>query len=268
MPGVAGGWLVKEFVPRGFKGLARGAGRVIQRGAKANARARWLQAGRSLLAASEAKLREMSVRSRNLPPHGNSQKLVVKLNRARRATNPVTLLDSLAIALEELSAVDLLWNHDIPSELAARREAGERGRRARAELHASAPRYIQIAAAIDLYNRSSISGALRSYPAAEQSLLGAMDRLATGGPDAERQALLSCRSAIENTCIQIGGTGDWRAALKAFRPNESDYRPVAAVVNYLGSKVHGGHTPTRAEADEGLRLTVATLESLARKPGG
>jgi hypothetical protein len=262
---VAGNLLLKEFVPHGYKGLARGAGRIVQKTARANVRAQWVEAGRLLLSASEASVREMSLRSRSLPPHGNSARLLAKFNRVRRATNPVTLLGSLGDVLEELSGADLLWNREIPAELQSRREQAERERSAKAELKLTAPRYLQVAATIDLYNRSNISGALRPYPVAEQSILGAIDRLAVGGLDAERQVLISCRSAIENTCIQIGGNGDWKTALKAIFPSDSDSKPVSAVVNFLGSKVHGGHTPSRAEADQGLRLTIATLESLAQR---
>lgn len=265
--GLAGGLIVKALIPHGYKGLARGAGRAVQKTSQVNLRAQWLQAGRTLLSQSEAAVREMSIRSRNLPPHGNSTKLLVKFNRVRRATNPITLLSTLAVVLEELSAADLLWNREIPAELQARKEAVELERRSKAELKASAPRYLQVAATIDLYNRSSISGALRMYPEAEQSMLGALDRLAVGGPDAERHALLSCRAAIENTCTRIGGNGDWKTALKTVLPSESDQKAVFSVVNYLGSKVHGGHTPTRAEADQGLRLTIATLESIAERIG-
>jgi hypothetical protein len=257
--------VTKFVVPRGYKGLVGGLGKAVQRSSRTNLRAQWLRAGRDLLSKAEVAVREMSVRSRSLQAAGNSAKLLAKFNRVRRATNPITLLGSLAIVLEEISTADLIWNREIPTELASRREATELGRRATAELRASAKRSVEIATTIDLYNRTSISGALRTYPEAEQSVLGAMDRLASGGPDAERQALLSCRAAIESTCIRIGRSGDWKTSLKIALPAESDQRSVAAVVNFLGSKVHGGHSPSRAEADHGLRLTIATLESLAQR---
>jgi hypothetical protein len=260
---IFGGVLVRELVPHGYKGLARGAGKLAQRTSRANLNARWLQSGRALLSQSEATVREVSLRTRLLPSHGNSSRLLAKFNRVRRSTNALSFLSSLAVVLEELSLSDLLWNRDIPAELERRREEVEHGRAAKAELRAAASNYVRLAATVDLYNRMAISSNLRSYPATEQSVLGALDRLATGGPDAERHALISCRSAIENLCIQLGGNGDWRTSLKIVFPSDSDNRAVSAVVNFIGSKVHGGHTPSRAEADQGLRLTIATLESIS-----
>ncbi len=207
----------------------------------------------------------MSLRSRILPPHGNSAKLLAKFNRVRRAATAASFLGSLAIVLEELTQADLLWNREIPAELQRRRETAENEQQAKVELRVAASKYVRVAATVNLYNRMSISGSLRAYPAAEQSVLGALDRLAMGGPDAERQALISCRSAIENLCVQLGGNGDWKTALKIIFPTDSDQRAVSAVVNFIGSKVHGGHSPTRAEADHGLRLTIATLESLSAR---
>jgi hypothetical protein len=261
--GIIGGVLVRELVPHGYKGLARGAGRLAQRTSRANLNARWLQAGRALLSQSEATVREVSLRTRVLLSHGNSSRLLAKFNRARRATNATSFLSSLAIVLEELSLADLLWNRDIPAELQRLREEAEHDRLVKVELRAAAPKYVRLAAAVDLYNRMAISTGLRFYPTTEQSVLGAIDSLATGGPDAERHALISCRSAIENLCIQLGGNGDWKTSLRIVFPSDSDNRAVSAVVNFIGSKVHGGHTPTRAEADQGLRLTIATLQSIS-----
>jgi hypothetical protein len=255
--------LVREFIPHGYKGLARGAGRLAQRTSRTNLNAQWLHAGRGLLTQSEATVREISLRTRILPPQGNSTRLIAKFNRARRSTTAASFLGSLAIALDELSQSDLLWNRDIPAELQRRREEEEHDRLAKAELRTAASKYVRLASTVDLYNRMAISTKLGPYPAAEQSVLGAMDRLAHGGPDAERHALISCRSAIENLCIQLGGNGDWKTSLKIVFPSDSDHRAVSAVVNFIGSKVHGGHSPSSEEADQGLRLTIATLESIS-----
>jgi hypothetical protein len=188
--------------------------------------------------------------------------LRAKLNRARRATNPITLLSTIEVVLAEVASMDLLWNSEVAGELEARRQARLEESRASAALRVDASRYVRLAMTVNLLDRASISGALRPFPAAEQSVLGALDALARGGPDAERQAVTSCRSAIENVCIQRGGVGDWKAGLKALMPSESDQRAVQAVVNFLGAKLHGGHVPTRSEAEQGLKLSVAILARL------
>ncbi|MGI0132114.1 MAG: hypothetical protein ACREDK_03330 [Thermoplasmata archaeon] len=226
-------------------------------------RSQWMMAGRDLLAESETIVRQVSVRTAKLPLHGNSSKLLSKFNRVRRATNPVTFLGTLVVVLEEIAGLELLWNHEIPKELESRRQVSLEERRATAALRSDARRLVRLAPTISLYNRSSISAALTRFPGVEQAVLGAIDRLPTGGPDAERQCLVSCRSAIESLCIQLGGNGDWKASLKTILPADSDQKPILAIVNFLGSKIHGGHAPTRGEAEGGLRLTIAVLESLA-----
>ena len=59
-----------------------------------------------------------------------------------------------------------------------------------------------------------------------------------------------------------GGNGNWRMGLKALLPSQTDQRAVMDVVNFIGGKVHGGHTPSRVETEHGLKLTVTTLTFL------
>lgn len=262
---LVGSIITQAFIPRGYKGLARGAGRTVRTSSRTNVKAQWLQAGRNFLSQCEVELRDISVRAKTLPPQGNSSKLVLKMNRVRRITNAVTFFGTLAVVLEEMSHLDLIWNRDIPAELQQRREATEKARREKAELRAAAPHLSRLSATVDLYNRMGISTALEGFPNVRQSVLGALDRLPAGGPDAERHCLVSCRSALEAYCVQAGGNGDWKEGLKAILSSETDQRAVFAVVNYVGGKLHGGHIPSRDEAEHGLRLTITTLTFLVGK---
>lgn len=261
-----GGLLVREFVPHGYKGMARNLGRSLGDTGAANARDQWSRVAASMLTESEALIRQISVRSPRLPAGGNSAKLLVKLNRARRATNPVTLLSVLSAVLDELSSSDLLWNHEVGVELETRRQAAEADRRAKALLRSEAAGYVRRVRYLNLYDATVVGDSLREHPVVVESLTGAIDRLQQGGPDVERQALLSCRSAIERLAIERTGIGDGKTAVRALLPSETDHKPVVAVMNYLGSKIHGGAVPTRAEAEYGLKLTIATLETIVARP--
>lgn len=261
-----GGLLVREFVPHGYKGIARSLGRSLGGTGAANVRDHWSKAADTLLGESEVLIRRISIRSHGLPAGGNSARLLLKLNRARRASNPVTRLSVLSVVLEELSSSDLLWNHEVGAELETRRRAAEADRRAKALLRTEAAGYVRRVRDLDLYDAKAVAESLRDYPVVVGSLTGAIDRLIQGGPDVERQALLSCRSAIERLAIERIGIGDGKTAVRTLLPSETDHKPVVAVMNYLGGKIHGGAAPTRAEAEYGLKLTIATLESMAARP--
>jgi hypothetical protein len=261
--GLMGSLLATTVIPHGLKGLSRSAGKTVARTSKANAKAQWLQAGRNLLSQSESVFRDISVNSLNLTPPGNSSKLVLKLNRVRRVTNPVTFLNTLSVVLDEVSRYDLLWNRDIPQELARRAEVAAEERSARAALRASSPEVVRLSKTVDVYNRLQIADTLRDHPAVSESVLGAMDTLVRQGPDANRQAIASCRAGIERLAVELGGVGDWKEALRKVVPSETDQRAIIGSWNYLSGKgAHGGHDPTRDEAEYGLRITISTLTYL------
>lgn len=256
---------MREFVPHGYKGIARNVGRSIGATRTASARALWIRTGTGLLAEVETLVRQVSVRSRSLTARGNSTRLLAKFHRVRRATNPVTFLSTLALVLEELAAMDLLWNHEVASELESRKRVAEEERRSRALLRAEAGRYVRRVRSLNLYDTTAVRDALRDHSTVAESLAGAIDRLLRGGPDVERQALLSCRSAIERLAMDKTGISDGKTAVKTLLPSETDHKPVVAVMNFLGGKIHGGSSPTRADAEYGLKLTIATLEAMANR---
>ena len=267
--GLIGSLLATAAVPYGLKGLSRTAGRTVARASKSNVSAQWLHTGRDLLAQSESLLRAISVSSRNLTPRGNSSKLLLKLNRVRRMTNPVTLLNTLSTVLEEASQYDLIWNRDIPTELARRGELAEQERSARAALRASSPEVVRLSKTVHIFNRLQVADCLRDHPAVSESVSGAIDALARNGPDSNRQAIASCRASIERLAIELGGPGDWKQALKRAATSEPDQRVIIGAWNYLSGKgAHGGHDPSSNEAEYGLRITIAALAYLKGISGG
>jgi hypothetical protein len=264
--GLLGSLLATTVIPHGLKGLSRNAGKTVARTSKANAKAQWLRAGRNLLSQSETVLRDISVNSRSLTPPGNSSKLVLKLNRVRRVTDPVTFLSTLAVVLDEVSRYDLLWNRDIPQELARRAEMAEQERSARAALRAASPEVVRLSESVDVYNRLQIADSLQDHPAVAESVLGATNTLLRQGPDANRQAIASCRASIERLAIELGGAGDWKESLRKVATSETDQRTVIGAWSYLSGKgAHGGHDPTRDEAEYGLRITIAALTYLKER---
>jgi len=258
---IVGDVLVKTLVPHGYKRIARKIGKAGQKTAKENIKAQWREVGDSFLSECEAKISQMSVNTKNLTISGNSHGLIRKFNRVRRIKDPILFFDNLMAVLEEIKRLDLIWNRDISKELTRRKELVEREKQERAKLRGTSGKITRIARTIDLFNRLSIAEQLRKYPSVQNSILGALDRLQTNDPDAERHCITSCRAAIESLCIEIGKNRDWKKALNSIFPSETDRRQVKGVWNYLSGKgAHGGHKPTKKEAEYCLQITIATLE--------
>jgi len=266
---IVGGLLVEVFAPYGTKGLARGVGKSIRKVSRSNSSAQWRQEGDRFLSRCESVVKDMSVNTHNLPFTGNSSRLVGKFNRARRLKNPVPFFDTLIIVLQEIQNQDLIWNKDILKELACRKEIAQQERMEKVKLQSESRTITRLAKTVNLFDRFSISQHLRQFPAVQQSILGALNRLRTNDPDAERHCITSCRIAIESMCIELSKCGDWKAGLCKIFPSETDQRQVKGVWNYLSGKgAHGGHIPTKEEAEYALKITIATLEQIINKRSG
>jgi hypothetical protein len=261
-----GDLLVTELVPYGYKGTVRKAGRFLGGRSQDALNRQWLQTGHSLLQQCRGTLGSISVLSGKLPPGGNSSKLLQKLNKLHRMTRAVTFLATLSGILAEIEAMPLISNQNITAELARRAEEGARERSARAALRASSPEVVRLAKTVDVFNRIAIAEQLRGFPEVAQPVLGALDSVARQGPDGNRHCITSCRASIEALAIRLGGVGDWKVALKRVLPSDTDQRVVVGAWNYLSGKgAHGGHAPSREEAEHGLRITIATLEYMIGK---
>ena len=263
---ILGELLVQAFVPHGAKGLTRKIGRSIRKTSKCNVNSSWRLVGDQFLGKCESSIKDMSIKVRTLSPGGNSSKLKKKFNRLRRIKNTVSFFNTLILVLHEIQNQDLIWNRDIPIELAIRKAIAEQEKKEKAILRASSPKLVRSAQTIEIYNRLSIAEKLKNYPNVQESVLGALDRLHEGGPDAQRQSIVSCRAAIETLCIQVGKNEDWKKALNCIFPSETDRRSIKNIWNYLSGKgAHGGHIPSKEDAEYALKITIATLEQIINK---
>jgi len=260
------GELLIQVVPHGAKGLTRKIGRSIRKTSKQKVNTTWRHVGDQFLAKCESSVKEVSIKVRRLSLRGNSSKLLNKFNRARRIKNAISFFNALISVLQEIQNQDLIWNRDIPIELALRKEIMEQEKKEKAILHTSSPRLIRTTHTIEIYNRLSIAEKLKKYPNVEESVLGAIDRLHDGGSDARRQSIVSCRAAIEALCIQVGNNEDWKKALNSIFPSETDRKSIKGVWNYLSGKgAHGGHTPSKEDAEHALKMAVVTLERIIKR---
>lgn len=261
-----GDLITKEVVPHGYRRIARNAGKTLQRTSKKAIENLWREMGQRFLSECESKIKQMSVNTKNLNRMGNSPRLGQKFNRVRRMRNPVPFFTTTVAILEELENLDLIWNDNIANELMHRKEIAEAEKREKANLRHMSPRITKDASLVDLFDRLAISEQVKRYPSVKNSVMGAFDRLDANDPDSLRHCIISCRAAIESFCIETGHDADWKNALNNVLSSDTDRRQVKGVWNYLSSKgAHGGHHPTKEEAEYCLQLTIETLIFIVSK---
>ncbi len=251
---ILGDVAVRTVIPRGLKGASRQLGRSALRAHKEQVNERWRSAGAALAHECETAVSRMSIRTGNLTPEGNSQRLVRKFNYLRRIKTATTFLENLIGVLQEIEGLDLVWNHDIGGELEGRRQLREAMRpRAR-----EGTRRFEGA-------RVRIVERLKGFPRASQSIASAFDRMGDADPEAPRHVIVSCRVAIEQLCLEATSEKDWKKGLVVIIASESERRHVKQNWDYLSKAAHGGHTPDAKEAEHCLDLTVGLLEFILER---
>lgn len=88
-------------------------------------------------------------------------------------------------------------------------------------------------------------------------LEGALDAYSFGGKEASREALASCRSALELLVIETTGGTNWRQGLATVAQG-SRKKLVSDTYGFLsGYGSHAGGATTRNDATFGIRMTIA-----------
>lgn len=253
--------IIGSFAPHGSKRAARSLSKSVLKKAKAKATMKWRKEGDKFIIKCESEVRNMSEITNNLTISGNSQRLLRKFNKSKQRINPIPFFNGLITALTEIQNLDLIWNNNIQRELALRKETALKEKTARNRLKSNSKTITKLAKSVNLYDRHAISQHLKEYESVWKSIVGAMDRVQAQDQDSERHCITSCRAAIESICARLGNSPDWKTGLSKLFPSETDQRQVKGVWNYLSNKgAHGGHMPTKEEAEYALKLTIATIE--------
>ena len=259
--GLFGSLLISELVPHGYKQIARNMSNIGQRNIKTEIGEKWRRMGDTFLLDCESLVKQMSLNTKNLTISGNSSKLIRKFNRVKKINNPLPFFDNMLGVLQEYQNLDLIWNKDIEQELVKRGNIKEIRYKEKENLKLNSKDIIKNLRSFGSVGTSFITDLLKPYPLVLKSMLGALERLQDDAPDAERHCVTSCRASIELLCIEIGKQKDWKNGLNKIFPSETDRRQVKSVWNFLSGKgAHGGHDPSKKEAEYGFRLTSATLD--------
>lgn len=112
-------------------------------------------------------------------------------------------------------------------------------------------------------NRAALQARFSNFPTEQGILESAMDAFLGDGPDRYRQALGSCRVALEGMGRRITGQERWRDALTktADDATRKIFRDVWDLLCAKGS--HYGKAPTKSEAEFGIQQAISCLLWLA-----
>lgn len=104
---------------------------------------------------------------------------------------------------------------------------------------------------------------LESFPAERSAIEGALSVYQSRTPDFGRQALGSCRNAVENLTKRLSGEGEWSAGLTKVLQSETRRKTVKQVHIFLsGYGTHGTAEPRVQDVEMGITLTFVAIRLL------
>ena len=204
-------------------------------------------------------LKQISIRRKRMDSHGNSQALVSRFAGTRRFVKTETRLTHGIAYLESLSHEDLVLNSEIRAylrtlkkqELTRKRSLDSVKALKEIEIH---PKFGNIDGVLELLN---------PYPNEKEALQGAIATYENEGPDANRQALSSCRNALEQLVCKLSGEKYWKNGLPKMVSSRSKRKIIRSNYEYLcefGS--HGNAPPSDVNTELGIGMTVASVRLL------
>ena len=234
-------------------------GRLLGAQGLVNRRTSVMQSFEQWYQGSLDRLRTISIAKRNLTGHGNSGALAKRLARIRKFKRLDTRIAHAVGELEAIAEEELVYNDDIPELLKARRVQVSEGRR-----RAREAKLLDISSAapgmesIKLENREQLRTHFRGHDEVAEMIEGALDAFASSGTDAHRQALASCRSAIEQAVFEATGQRNFRVGL-ANLATGTRQKTISNAYGFLsGYGSHPGGKPTKRDVAYGIRMAIAS----------
>ena len=94
------------------------------------------------------------------------------------------------------------------------------------------------------------------------ALRGAYERYLEGGTDAYRQAIDSCRNALENFFKKITGNEKWKEGLNEVIPSKTLIKLIREIYSYLSG--YGTHSPKKRRKEDALLAIRLTEDIMIR----
>lgn len=219
---------------------------------------------------ARAQVGAISLARKNLTPSGNSQVLTRRLARARKYKRLDTQVAHLVGQLEVMAEEKLVYNDEIPELLELRRKhvLEERRHLREAEL-LDLSDLLPGLESIKLKNRGQLQTHFGGHHEVARMIEGALDAYNSGGADAYRQALASCRSAVEQSTYEATGKRDFRTGLAGVASG-TRRKLIGETYDFLsGYGSHPGGMPAKKDAEYGIRMAIASCSwILGDSPNG
>jgi hypothetical protein len=243
----------------GRKRLAAAVGKAWLRG---NLGQRYLSLTRSFdqwYTGAVEELRRISVARKNLARGGNSSAVVKRFAIAKANRRLDTQIAKAVGILEAIAEEDLVYNDEIAEVLTQRRKAAiEERRRANEERLLDLGKLAPELGFVRFENRDQLRTQLAGHLEVARMVEGALDALSSTGADTNRQALASCRSALELLVIEITGDHEWRIGLNKLAEGTRKKLVTNTYAFLSGYGSHPGGAPTTRDVEYGVRMTVAS----------
>lgn len=215
-----------------------------------------------------SKVRTISVARKNLTQRGNSAALVTRLANARTHKRMDTQISKAIGVLGAIAEEELVYNEDI-RELITRRgqELQEERKRAKEERLLDLSDLVPGIDLVKPHNREQLRARFSAHIEVARMIEGALDAHSSHGADANRQALSSCRSALELLVKKVTGESEWRIGLAKIAEG-TRRKLVSDTYGFLsGYGSHPGRVPTKNDTACGIRMTLASCLWLVERDG-
>ena len=102
---------------------------------------------------------------------------------------------------------------------------------------------------------------LDTYPEEKQALMGAVFIYQSDSPDANRQALSSCRNALEMLIKKVSGSNNWNDGLASIIPSSQKRKTIKATFQFLSAYgVHSPSYPSDSDTEMGIEMTTTAIK--------
>ena len=236
----------------GYKRTARRLGRVYVQSQVAQQEQELLQVLDEWAKSVRTALGRISVVKKSLGRDGNSSQLLGRFARTQRYVRPETNLSNGIALLEELAESHVVLNENLSEIL-----------KAPEEYSAAEPPPLPAQDVLETLEIPRLANLLREHPAELEALQGALTVQGTGTPDAGRQALGSCRNALENLVRRLSGEQEWSRGLEKLISAKTRRKTIRQVYSYLSAYgTHGVAVPRSDDVEFGIRLTLSAVKAI------
>ncbi len=210
-------------------------------------------------------MRHVSVSRKGLTARGNSHMLLSRFSGTKKFVRTETRLRHGLAFLEGLLEQELIHNKDLSKYLNTLQ------RRARAQENAlsSVKALKRAETVLQFPGAENVQEMLGSYPEEGEAISGAISTYENKGPDANRQALASCRNGLEKLICKLSKEGDWKMGLSRLTKSKTKRRYIKDTYRYLSAYgSHGPRPPSDVDTELGIEMTLAAMKwLLMRRPG-